>query len=342
MKQILLLLAVFVNLLFVSCSKDNAVYESQTVDRSAIIENCVTTKDFQVPVKEGYTTVVKYGNDTLGVTNTNYTIEIPKTATVEEQAYQSPAKTNARTRATTDEEDKVTYTFVSNALMPNHINGYGYTDFWQAVLFEDLPNGDNDYNDLIIHVKKNTNINSYTGLCTISVSIQPIALGSTNTIALGFYTADGVKHQVTNDCRKDLFGGMTGFINTEDYKNKKYFELKEVYNGTYKNTDAIGNVNAIVWYIKSGGNTFYAVSEKVSNTDIQKQTINDHGTPYGLVLYSVLKNYAKETVPLASIYPNFSAWLKGDVTKFSGVYTDDATKVFYSWNKSGTQDLWKY
>lgn len=192
-----------------------------------------------------------------------------------------------------------------------------------------------------MYIKKNANINSYTGLYTISVSIQPIALGSTNTIALGFYTADGVKHLVTNDCRKDLFGGMTGFINTEDYTKKTHFELKEVYNGTYQKTDAIGNPIAIVWYIESGGKTFYAVSEN-SSADTQKQTVSDLGTPYGLVLYSTFKNYAQETVPLASIYPEFSAWLKGEVAIFSTTYTDDKTKVFYSWNKSGTVDLWTY
>ncbi len=340
MKCTVILFSVVACVVSLGCSNETSVYKETEIDRASIIDNCITTKDFQVPVKDGYTTVVKYGEDTLAVTNIDYTIEVPKTATIVESKNSSSAKSKVSTRATTDVADVVTYTYIANALMPDIEEGYAYAQYWQAVLFEDLLNGDNDYNDLIIHVKKESGYNTYTKKYNIKVSIQPIALGSSNTIALGFYTADGTKHYVTQNCRDGLFGGKTGFINTEDYTKKVYYPLTQVYDGTFEKAE--GNPNSIIWFIESGGQTFYAVSEKLSNTGIQKQTINSLGNPYGLVIYSSLKNYAQERVPLSFVYTQFNAWLKGDVTDFINSCTDDTTKVFYSWNKNNTVDIWNY
>ena len=90
---------------------------------------------------------------------------------------------------------------------------------WQVVAFEDSRKGDYDYNDLIIHVSWSIRENSYT------IAVQPIALGSSKKIKLGFEKMDGNISSVdevivAEDCRKDLFEGKEGFINTFSGKEK--------------------------------------------------------------------------------------------------------------------------
>ena len=74
-------------------------------------------------------------------------------------------------------------------------------------MFEDTQNGDYDYNDLIIHVKHQTDLPWAKEESLETIEIQPIALGSTKTIKLGCILSDGSTHMISDDVRTDLFGG---------------------------------------------------------------------------------------------------------------------------------------
>ena len=73
MKKVILAVASIA--LWASCIEDEKDY-SQIIETR--VANCETSKDFSVPVKEGYTTFVTSGEDTLAMANEPITIRIPK------------------------------------------------------------------------------------------------------------------------------------------------------------------------------------------------------------------------------------------------------------------------
>ena len=77
MKKVILAVASIA--LWASCIEDEKDY-SQIIETR--VANCETSKDFSVPVKEGYTTFVTSGEDTLAMANEPITIRIPKNATI--------------------------------------------------------------------------------------------------------------------------------------------------------------------------------------------------------------------------------------------------------------------
>ena len=77
MKKVILAVASIA--LWASCIEDEKDY-SQIIETR--VANCETSKDFSVPVKEGYTTFVTSGEDTLAMANEPITIRIPKNETV--------------------------------------------------------------------------------------------------------------------------------------------------------------------------------------------------------------------------------------------------------------------
>lgn len=189
MKKVILAVASIA--LWASCIEDEKDY-SQIIETR--VANCETSKDFSVPVKEGYTTFVTSGEDTLAMANEPITIRIPKNATISTRA----------------EGDGINISY--DVLKEGAETTYAKT--WQAVMFEDTQNGDYDYNDLIIHVKHQTDLPWAKEESLETIEIQPIALGSTKTIKLGCILSDGSTHMISDDVRTDLFGGRQGFINT--------------------------------------------------------------------------------------------------------------------------------
>lgn len=81
MKKVILAVASIA--LWASCIEDEKDY-SQIIETR--VANCETSKDFSVPVKEGYTTFVTSGEDTLAMANEPITIRIPKNATISTRA----------------------------------------------------------------------------------------------------------------------------------------------------------------------------------------------------------------------------------------------------------------
>ncbi len=218
---------------------------------SQIAKNLVTTQEYVVPVKEGYTTIVTYNGQRLAVTSDPITILIPK------EAASSITKANDEPKLFVYFEEGVTKIPTST--------------LWQTIAFEDSKAGDFDYNDLIIHSKYLLSGNK------LSVAVHPIALGSVNEIKLGFVWRQGAAQGnvvVANSCRADLFGGEGGFINTEKY-NRHYDSFVKTLNVDVPNsTDPV----YVTWYIYSSGKYINAVNK------FGQECVDDEGNPYGLVI----------------------------------------------------------
>lgn len=209
----------------------------------------------------------------------------------------------------------------------NENNYYqGVLNAWQVVVFEDSQKGDYDYNDLIIHVNWSIRENSYT------VAVHPIALGSSKKIKLGFEKmVDNISSVdeviVAENCRKDLFEGREGFINTFSGKEKVIIN-----NGKYTYRKELAKQSndlrcAVNWFIEvDGGTRLYAITNN-------PKCLNQEGRPYGLIFTRIYDEYTycnkkgercgldwflypQELVSIFDIY-DFDSYMKtGDISIF--------------------------
>lgn len=241
---------------------------------------CETSENFEVPIKEGYATYVIYGEDTLAVATEPMVIEIPKGLT-------GVTKSTAPVL-------KIDY----NILEEHQAT---FSQFWQAVMFEDTENGDYDYNDLIIHVRNSTNNNGRFQ----NIDIQPIALGSGKTIALGCILADNSEHIISGDVRKDLFGNRKGYINTVDQNTLTRFPLVSRIS---QHVLPAQTKASIAWFIEVEGKRYYAISTLLDYKNYEM--FNPEGLPYGLVQSSTFA-YPQECKSIFKVYPDFEDWING-------------------------------
>lgn len=227
------------------------------------------------------------------------------------------------------------------------------TQLWQVIAFEDSRNGDYDYNDLVIHVKYQTNslpgrYGENQGDRSLAIGIQPIALGSLKKIALGCDIYQGQKLIkggiiIADDCREKFFGGASGMINTYSNVQKEFcrFDYLPYYGSNLlyyqsANPDPL----YVNWFIDvDGGTRLYAVSSQRSN-----QMLDPQQRPYGIVFsetgYSYYQgnqrvgkdwfNYPVESTPIDQVYPKFGAWLKGECSteSFKQMYDPSAEGCF--------------
>lgn len=309
------LLTLIAIIAFASCTHHESLYKKENVDR--IIANCTTSEEFQVPVKEGYTTIVTYGEDTLAVANEPITILVPRSS-------QLQSKSDAATGI------KIDYAIIKSIET--------YSQCWQAVMFEDSKKVDYDYNDLIIHVYHSCNYSKTSQ----TIEIQPIALGSEKTIALGCILADGSKHMITNDARKDLFNGAEGYINTLNDKEPIKYKLSQKLTCHFEPAIVLPT---IAWFIEVEGKRFFAISgdNKYANYD---QMLTDDGLPYGLVIYSGAEGkangtfvYPQEKTSIFEAYPDFKEWVNG---KKDNVGACDKSLCYRYSYRPGSVYIWDY
>ena len=159
MKQLLIFPSIACLLLMASCSKDLSVYNGPSDSGENNVEHFISTEAMDVPIKEGYVTIVTLGKDTLAAAVSEMSIIVPKTATSTKAGEQYLAN--------------VGITYVPVAEYGNNIgtlnNKYALN---QVVCFEDSKNGDYDYNDFVFRVKYERFGNIF------GFWIQTIALGS--------------------------------------------------------------------------------------------------------------------------------------------------------------------
>ncbi|MGL4852458.1 MAG: DUF4842 domain-containing protein [Phocaeicola sp.] len=292
MKKILL--GVLASVSLASCHKE---FSSLYVEPN--IENFILTEKYQVPVKEGFVTNVMLGEDTIFVGNVSVAIDIPK------------YKTTSRSSGTI-----TTYT-------PDNGNDKFYHATAEGTLiFEDLDNGDNDYNDFVCHIKNTMRANIKPNSIFVqnmkfeSFDVTPKALGNILPIAFGYEIVRTDLNEIIadvlifEDIRQEAFGGKEGFINTET--DKEFVETKLFHNKFDHRAYTPDNLHTdhihVNYFIKVGDKKRYS-----ANTHNQQLTLNN--TPYGLFIPNTNSFlYPQEKVTITQAYPNFEAWSKGAQT----------------------------
>lgn len=285
---------------------------------------CVSSENFNVPVKEGYTTYVTYLGDTLAVTNDPMMIKIPKAALV-------------ATRS--DNEVKVNF--------GEKNDGSSYAKEWQAVMFEDSQDGDYDYNDFVFHAYSRAgytyqNINKYTQ----TIEIQAIALGGGKTIKLGCILSDNSEHIISEDVRQDakFFEGRRGFINTLNTEAPISYKLnKQIEDHVLGSSKVLGHPAWVAWFVEVDGKRMYAISADIDYKEYAM--LNVEKMPYAIVTVSSNGTFAypSEKNSIFNVYPNFQKWVNGEVGEI-GNYNDKSLLYKYSQkhlNEKGFS-IWDY
>lgn len=242
---------VLTGLILSGCVKSNVdpdPGDDPSKEKEKIINNLVSTVQYTVPIQEGYTTNVLYNGVLVASTSKAMTILLPKQAatksgSAEVTVYYQPG----------------TSTISASTL-------------WQTVVFEDSRRADYDYNDLIFQAKYQVTDNN------LRVSLQPIALGSTKNIKLGFKWVQGSRQGeeiVVENSREELFGGKTGFINTRAYDVH--------YNSFAKQVDVpiSGVVDPVqVWWFIEVDNGYRINAINTAGADC----LDDNLKPYGFAI----------------------------------------------------------
>lgn len=244
----------------------------ETVDRLDVLSSITV-----IP-KEGEITTVMWGEDTLAVLSSKANIVIPKLSV------------NGNLLRINEEPLKECET---------------YSRYWQAVAFEDSKRGDYDYNDLVIHVRNVCNRPWNKDYIEQSITIQPIALGGTVDITLGFILSDLTEHIVSTNVRKDLFNSKEGFINTTGDPIRYKLDNDALTNYRLDKD----NTPWVAWFIEVEGERLYAISSEIP-TKVYDM-LNSDGMPYGLVKYSTFA-YPNEKTSMFTAYPDFKGWINGD------------------------------
>lgn len=301
MKKFILFLMLTVSIM--ACSIDD-------VYREPDIEQFKLTTEFIVPIQEGHNTVVTYNDEIIYDGNVSVTIDVPKYSQI-----------------TTRSSPGLDWHFVPN----NTQDGTWHYQITRSgiLMFEDIPSGDNDYNDFICFMKDQyqVNVDGFTGLIRTDIGtgleisnleIYPKAMGNSIPLSFGVEIIRIDNKEIIddiiiyNDIRKEAFDNAKGFINTS--LDAKPFEL---YN---RNTSVFGggkskryypenlgkNNFGINYYIIANGTKYYT-----ANSTIPQLTKNK--TPYGLFIPNVNSlNYPLEGIPIWKAYPSFRDWVNGE------------------------------
>jgi len=338
-------------------SAENMAKISRIAEASAVVET-------QVPIKEGYVTVIKYGLDTVAVASSPMTIELPIGYKLPDVSDVDPSKSSssASFRTKGSIENNYTVDFVLPENIGNAINRV--ENGWSAILFEDDLDGDMDYNDLILHVYTSYVQNNKK----LSIKVQGIALGASNTLALGIYTKSAGKNYISQNVRNDLFSSSLLYDDKEipQYINTMQTDLCHF----KRNMSLILNVDDykteyIVWFIDvydtnkdgSRGDFKYTIwapsSEKLADDNERVNMFNKYGMPYAFETRTgngTFKTYPREKKNITQVYPNFFNWIDGEIDGtfldvVLGNMNDDNTNAIYSayHNSLGKYvDIWTY
>lgn len=277
---------------------------------------------YEVPVKEGFTTVVSLGGEQLAATRSPLTISVP--------AY---ALTRAGALEVSYSDEEI-------------FGEFGFASYWNYLSFEDTRSGDCDYNDVVLHCRVKSDVPWYysgTEPCTHTVSVQPVALGGSATVGFGFLyrDADGQvkEHMVTEDIRRDLFFNDRSFpINTDLAKPTKKVsnKLEPVFECT-----TTQSVFPVVWFIVNGDDRLYAATTNF-DADRKFNMINDEGVPYGIALTKKWC-YPVEKCSIRKAWPGFDEWLRtGNEAVLLGRSVRENVYTPATLKDGANGDLWDY
>lgn len=341
MKKLHVFYLLIISIFLVSCVKDTITNDidaqstySKKIDQ---LESLSENELVNIPYKEGYVTIVTYGEDTLAVASReNETMFLQKGIVLPEGSYSTKLEQNTSntrsikstnvTKADDIDEDavntyKVTYEDAKSFSGEENLSNNFY-----AVMFEDTKNADYDYNDLIIHTKYLFHYDPYPTE-VLDVYVQGIALGSSKTIKLGFYTQTGKKY-VSQNVREDLFSHENlydqtqqvrpYFINTEKVYEDSLCHFKMGNKVRCSVTDK--STDYVVWFIEAINPQTNEIDTFIAPTSIKMADITDRanmfssiGRSYGVVRRSTLTIYPCEKVSIDKPFPNFFKWIDGEI-----------------------------
>lgn len=283
--------------------------EHKYITDEEILSNYSLVDKVLVTPKEGHTTIVTYKGDTIYKGNVETFVSIPKSF--------GSARAN-----------DLEYHYV----LENEKNKWYYLTSRQGLLlFEDLSNGDNDYNDFVCWIKEEIGVNLngnglITGLSMSNFQIRPLAMGNELPLEFGFeirHLESGklyFENIFSKDVRTDYFNGKKGFINTTDECKIDISTLPRDGHGipTWSNPFRDNGSLAVNWFIVVGGEKRYLADSSLANIP---NTLKDDRVPYGLFLPNQTENtfkWTKETISIGTAYPNFYKWTQGEyVNPFS-------------------------
>ncbi len=297
---------------------------------SVILDKYHTTRSFEVPVEgDGTVSQVIYhrtdgDREVLATTDVPLTIQVPAWIT------------DVRSGENDEYIEVVKLARAPDGFFP----GTYVKDGNSVLMFEDSRFGDFDYNDLVLYVRHSVAGNNKTSAARITIYVKPIAMGSGSLIAFGWEDGNG-EHMLTDDVRRDYFGGRAGFINTDArfdmtepievaddgsgnevrqgytvFRDRALMErarsqdpVSDLIVGGYIKYDPVpttcssasNDTKMIKWFIKVGGNKFFVAA-------IDKSA--PAGTfPYGLAIANVAY-HACERTPVWEAYPGFRSWIE--------------------------------
>lgn len=308
MKKLLITLAVLPA--FMACNTDRYVEPGSNEYLNSCIDKYKTTETFNVPIKEGHVTVVKHDGATLYEGNMPVTINIPS------------IKAGEVSRGADEIECFYIYEPSTNRYYDSYRRG--------LLLFEDLPEGDNDYNDFICEIEDHIYIHAKAwdssdyDVTFKKMSYRLVALGNTIPLTFGIELRkkDGtliLEKIIAEDVRADMANGDAGYIHTtgeqaitEADLNK--YPVKEI---TFDPIVLDDNTVGLNYFIIANGKKHYTTEAaqylKTSGVSYN-EVLGKNDTPFGMFLLGQNKEHFAwplEGKAIWEAYPSFTDWLNG-------------------------------
>ena len=305
MKKIFNLILMLFAFFQLSCVDDVDLFDYETIEKYKL------TETVQTVVEEQYISIATFNGDTIYKGNVNTYVDVPKFNLI---------------------QSRNVYSGLEWHFIPNESGNYFYQKLYKGLaMFEDIPNGDCDYNDFVCKIGYQVdvdvdgngyiNINNSNGLKISITGIYPIALGNTIPLKFGIevvnlsnnsYLMDQILYE---DIRRDAFRNEEGFLNTSEKNyDTRNENLSAVYNVLFP-AKLDKNGFAINFYIVANGKKHYMANSK-------KADLTQNYTPWGIYIpitdtsyYNPSDpgfRYPKETISLFDTYPNFIPWTKGE------------------------------
>lgn len=296
---------------FTACSDDKDYYVERT--KESLYQLANLSEEIVPEFKEGFNTLYMMGEDTVFYGNMHIVMAtVP--VEVKTKALNPPV------------------------FIPNN-KGIEFSNSKREgiLMFEDIIDGDFDYNDFILDFKEDLKVSKKDGRYEVKIAgsnLKPLAMGNMIPLSFGFEIRDSKTKEllrdevVFHDVRQECFGGRQGFINTvkgEASVNVKtlHTEDKVFY------FDSLENPIALAWYIIANGEKHYTVDAAlILGGDVDYVSLaNEAGYPYG-IFYPINNTsqfrYMEERSQIWESYPNFKRWVAGqDVAPFGTIENTD-------------------
>lgn len=296
MKKIILLL--LAPLFLLSC------VDKPTEENKYDLKKITSFEVKTLPVKEGFTTIAKLDGEIIA------------------QASEAIPYFHPKFGEVTFEYSPI---IKGNTLEP-------FASMSMLLCFEDLTNGDDDYNDFVCKIDMVYYYKNKNKVDSVKLNVLPIALGGSLNLGFAVNCPNNRKIIFANDVRQSLFNNVTGYINTSSDNAlltnlTTYTHVIEYQNGVAGNLTVDANLDYlnIDPYITVNGREIHVVLTQPSSNVSYDDYVNGQGRPYGLAIHpkttsnGVTKyfRYPMEKINIRTAYPNtFQAWLDGNTTYF--------------------------